>query len=197
MGALSEDMAIEVLRSSPASLPAMFAQLSPPARALAAITHIRGLEADCHPATAEHAGSGTRPHVVSVCVDATQALAELGINKVDDLVASTGSENASGVRDGSAASIWHGMHPDEEYPRVSGFFLEHRANTLGCSLIAKSGALDANTVQLPDSARLVFGPGSAALHLKNVTFQGVHTCGWRSVSQHTVCASRNAIMALC
>lgn len=57
------------------------------------------------------------------------------------------------------------------------FSLEQRAGSIGCCLFANSHTVENSTIELPDNSLLVINTTSAAMHLKNVTFQGVQ---WKS-----------------
>lgn len=67
---LSEDLAIEVLRSSSATLQSKLVQLSPAGRSLTVVAHNPGIESACS-CVSDFAGPSSELPMLSVCVDTT------------------------------------------------------------------------------------------------------------------------------
>lgn len=163
---------MEMLCSSSVTLQWKLVQLSPSGRSLTAVAHIFGIETVCS-AVSDFTGPSSELPVLSVCVDTTQAQAGLGIIVDDAAVANNSSEHAYCEEDVSGATLLPLCAEfNAENLDISLFSLQPRVGTISWRVVAKSRTLQNLTIALPDSARLVFGPGSGAVHLKIVTLQG-------------------------
>lgn len=177
---LSTDLAMQVVSTAPGTTASKLQQLPQSLRSLAALAECPGLPAVCtlpQQQTQIAPRSGTRPQdlpEITLCVDSTPEHARTPAPEentrsceITDMLPSPGTSNGAETLD---SSIWVQNHSVGRYNR-SLFFLQKRARTFACPLLAVSRQLTDIRIVLPPTGCLVFGAGSVQLH--RATFEGV------------------------
>lgn len=167
---LSVDQTIEVLRNAPGGLEEQLAQLPPSLHSLAAVALVASLGKSF--TLPEHSGQPYGLPLVSLCVDTTQARADLDLL---DKVPPNAIDAPFRIADEAAnACIW--PVSVEATPANIGtglFSVEQRAASTACCLFAKSLTIAKQTINLPEASQLLFGSYSGDMTLQNVTLQGM------------------------
>lgn len=164
---LSDVQVMEVLRNTPGSFEEQLIQLPCSLRPLAVLTHVAGPGAGCYSAS-EYPGPTPERPLLTVCVDTSQAQADLGI---EHGTATSGDSDvhASFAAELTGANIRLLAARASRYHYLC-FSVEQRAGSMGCCFFANSRTIQNLTTVLPDTAVVVF---SDDVNLKNVTFQGM------------------------
>lgn len=161
--ALPVDLAMEVLRSMPGSFLSNFSHLPPALQPIAALADYPALAAAFMPPVEGLHTDAALPTVM-LCVDINPDAVATAPGPSDTTM--HGTETS---QDMANQEIW--LDSNQEVDGQSLFFLNKRAGTVACHLLARSTKLHVLKIKLPDNVCIVFGAGT--LHLKNVTFEGV------------------------
>lgn len=168
--ALPAGVAVDVLRAAPGTFSRNFTHLPSPLKSIAALAEHRALAAACMPVAAHSPScdaARTLP-TVSLCIDSDST----------DACMPGGAPVpcAEHPSEGKAAGSGWWLQRAARCPGGSGaalFCLERRYSVVACHMHATVGLLEGLTLDLPDNACIVLGPGT--MHMRNMTFSGAQS----------------------